>query len=243
MLAVNTLIQEACEDLSRVGDGETVPPDLAASCEGLLNRAITSLNSDSYISLTVNTRDLVANGEIVFRKLEEGEALPLNTIDMDPPDNVTGVSRKIGNRYVPLTPSNPQALDRSITYSLPTQWYYGVDFETAPSGNTRRVGKISMNGNTPVDLRVYLNSQLPKYRLGDMIYLSELYHDLILYALEERMVAKYKLYSYSEQVERDLAGAMRAIDNSHAENRPVVNEGLVDPFTSPAADLLAGRGF
>lgn len=242
MLSVNQLITEACEDLSRVGDGETVPPDLAASCEGLLNRAITSLNSDSYISLTVNTADLVANGEIVFRKLEEGEALPANTIDMDPPDSVTGVSRKIGNRYVPLTPSNPQALDRSITYSLPTQWFYGVEFETAPSGTQRRVGRVSMNGSTPVDLRVYLNSQLPKYRLGDMIYLSELYHDLILYALEERMVAKYKLYSYSEQVERDLAGAMRAIDNSHAENRPVVNEGLVDPFTSPAADLLAGYG-
>ena len=81
MLSVNELIQDACEDLSLVGDGEAVSGELAASCEGLLNRAITTLNSDSYISLTVKTHDVLANGDVVFRKLEAGEAPAPNAID------------------------------------------------------------------------------------------------------------------------------------------------------------------
>lgn len=244
MLSVNTLIQEACEDLSRVGDGEPVPGDLAASCEGLLNRAIASLNADSYISLTVTQKDLVAAGDVVFRKLEPGEALPPNTVDMEPPDTVQGVSRQVGIRYVRLVPSNPQTMDRALTYSLPTQWCYGVEDEVAPSGTPRRIGRLRLNGSRPVPLRIYVNSALPQYKLGDMIYLSPLYHDLLLYSLEYRMVAKYKLYSYKEQVKEDLAGAMSAIDSITAQNRPMRNDdSLLDPMTRPADDLIAGFGF
>lgn len=243
MLAVDTLIQQACEDLSRVGDGEPVPPELAASCEDLLNRAITSLNSDSYISLTVNTHDIVCAGDILFRKLEEGEERQPNTVDQEPPDEIQGVARKVGLRYIRLNPANQEFMDARHTYGMPTQWTYGVETETAPSGETRRVGRISLNGEYPCDLRVYENSKLPYYKLGDFIYLSPLYHDLILYTLEMRMVAKYKLYSYKEQVKEDLAGAMRAIDTTTANNRPMRNENVYDPITRPVDGLLSGYGF
>lgn len=242
MLAVNTLIQEACEDLSRVGDGEQVPPELAASCEGLLNRAITQLNTDSYISLTINTFDIEAAGNIYFRKLEEGEVKPANTIDSEPPDMVQGLSRKVGIRWATIPPSNPESIDRLNTTSLPTRYCYGVDTEVAPSGNTRRVGIIKTNGTYPCSLRVYENSSLPHYKLGDMIYLSPLYHDLILYTLEMRMVKKYKLYSYQDRVKQDLDGAMAAIDTHTAANRPLTND-MLDPVTKPADDLLSGYGF
>lgn len=242
MLAVNTLIQEACEDLSRVGDGEQVPPELAASCEGLLNRAITQLNTDSYISLTVNTFDIEVAGNIYFRKLEEGEARPANTIDTEPPDMVQGVSRQVGIRWAAIPPSNPESIDRLNTTALPTRYCYGVKTETAPSGETRRVGIIKTNGTYPCTLRVYENSSLPHYKLGDMIYLSPLYHDLILYTLEMRMVKKYKLYSYQDRVQHDLNGAMAAIDTHTAANRPLTND-MLDPVTKPADDLLSGYGF
>lgn len=244
MISVNELIQHACEDLSLVGDGEAVSGELAASCEGLLNRAVTTLNSDSYISLTVKTHDVLGAGDIVFRKLEEGEQAPANSIDQEPPDNVQGVSRKVGIRYIRLTGSNPESMDRSITYSLPTLWSYGVETETAPSGNTRRIGRVRLNGTCPTEMRIYENSALPKYRLGDHIYLSQLYFNLLLYSLEERMVAKYKLYSYKEQVKEDLAGAMKAIDTNTAQNRPLTNDGVAyDGYTKPAEDLLGGVGF
>ena len=247
-ISVNQLIQQACEDLSRVGDGEPVSPELAASCEELLNRAITSLNSDSYISLTVNTKELVAAGSVRFYKLQDGEVLPPNCVDMDPPDTIQGVARQVGIRWLKLTPSNPQTMDRVLTYSLPTQWSYGVEFETVPTpddnGNiTRRVGVLKLNGTHPVPLRIYMNSSLSKYKLGDFIYLSDLYHDLLLYSLEMRMVAKYKLYSYKDQVKEDLAGAMRSVDNFAAANRPMRNDDqLCDSYTRPADDLIAGFG-
>jgi len=242
MLSVNQLIQEACEDLSRVGDGEAVPPELAASCEGLLNRAITQLNTDSYISLTVNTFDIEAAGNIYFRKLEEGEEKPANTVDAEPPDTIQGLARQVGIRWANIPPSNPESIDGRQTTSLPTRYCYGVKTEEAPSGNTRRVGIIKTNGTYPCTLRVYENSSLPHYKLGEMIYLSPLYHDLILYTLEMRMVKKYKLYSYQERVQQDLSGAMAAIDTHTAANRPLTNDTL-DPVTKPADDLLSGYGF
>lgn len=242
MLSVNELIQSACEDLSRVGDGEQVPPELAASCEGLLNRAITSLNTDSYISLTVNTFDLEVAGNIYFRKLEEGEERQPGTIDSEPPDMIQGISRKVGIRWAAIPPSNPESIDRLNTTSLPTRYCYGVETEVAPSGNTRRVGIIKTNGTYPCTLRVYENSSLPHYKLGDFIYLSPLYHDLILYTLEMRMVRKYKLYSYEAQVQKDLNAAMAAIDTHTAANRPLTND-MLDPVTKPADDLLSGYGF
>lgn len=243
MISVNELIQYACEDLSQVGDGEAVSGELAASCEGLLNRAVASLNRDSYISLTVNSHDVVAAGEITFRKLEEGEQPTANTVDREPPDTVQGVARKVGIRYVKLVPSNPETMDRVITYSMPTLYWYGIDTEVAPSGKTRRVGRVRMNGQNPTELRVYVNSALPHYRLGDHIYLSQLYFDLILYTLELRMVRKYKLYSYEQKVKEDLAGAMKAIDSTTASNRPLNNEMYADGPTKAADDLLGGVGF
>ena len=244
MISVNELIQHACEDLSQVGDGEAVSGELAASCEGLLNRAIAGLNADSYISLTVKTHDVLSAGDVVFRKLEEGETAPSNTIDQEPPDNVQGVSRKVGIRYVRLTGSNPESMDRALTYALPTLWCYGVETETAPSGNTRRIGRVRLNGSSPVEMRIYENSAMPHYRLGDTIYLSQLYFNLILYSLEKRMVAKYKLYSYKQQVLEDLAEAMKAIDTNTAQNRPLTNDAMVcEGYTRPAEDLLGGLGF
>ena len=244
MLSVNQLVQEACEDLSRVGDGEAVPPELAASCEGLLNRAITALNTDSYISLTVNTYDLEAAGDVTFRKLEEGEVKPAGTIDMEPPDYVQGVARQVGIRWVRLVGSNPESMDRINTNSLPTNYCYGVKTETAPSGATRRIGIVRTNGTYPCTVRIYENSQLPHYRLGDMIYLSPLYHDLILYKLEMLMIDKYKLYSYAERTQLNLTGAMDAIDTNTAANRPLRNDDdLLDPMTRPTDDLLSGYGF
>ena len=240
MLSVNQLIYEAYEDL---GFGKEIDGDLQATGERLLNRAITGLNSDNYVSLTVKTIDVVGAGDIVFRKLEDGEEKPSNCIDAEPPDAVQGVSRKIGIRYARLVPSNEEAMDRSFTYSLPTQWCYGVSFETAPSGKQRRVGRVRLNGTYPCEMRVYENSSLPDYKLGDTIYLSPLYHNLILYALEQKMVDRFKLYSYGDKVDLELTKAMKAIDTNTAQNRPMINAELMGLYTPPANDLLEGAGF
>lgn len=242
-MTVNELIQTACEDLSLCGDGEAVSPELAASCEGLLNRAIADLNSDCFISLSVKKHDLNAAGSVYFRKLEEGEDAP-NTINQLPPDSIQGVSRQVGIRWLRLQPSNPQAMDRVITYSYPQLWAYEVDSEVAPSGKTRMVGKVLLNGTCPTPLRIYENSVLPQYKLGDTIYLSDLYHNLILYALELKMVNKYKLESYRAATNVELGKAMKSIDNNTANNRPLTNElGVGGSYMDGYYNLLGGVGF
>lgn len=243
MFTVNSLIQDACEDLSLVGDGDAVSPETAASCEGLLNRAIAGLNSDNYISLSVRTYDVNAAGSVYFKKLEDGETPSQNVVDQEPPDAVQGVSRQVGIRWLQLHPSNPQEMDRVLTYSFPTLWSYEVVQDVAPSGNERRMGVLKLNGTNPAQLRIYENSRLPQYRLGDTIYLSPLYRNLVLYSLEEKMIDKYKLYSYSDKVERELGKAMRAIDTNTANNRPLTNgtEGIGD-YLSPYYNLLGGLG-
>lgn len=241
--AVNDIIQAACEDLLLTGDGEPVSGELAAQAENCLNRAITSLNSDGYISLSVAGIDRVSAGSVIFKKLEVGEVADSHMVDSEPPDTVSGVSRKVGIRWLPLRPTNNQAMDRHLTYSLPTSWSYGIAKETAPSGQPRSVGVLKLDGSNPVELRIYVNSQLPHYKLGDMIYLSSLYYNLVLYALEERLVAKYKLKSYEDQVNRDLIAAKKAVDTNTANNRPLDNGLEVGgSYLDCYYDLLGGVG-
>ena len=243
-MTVNELIQTAAEDLSQVSDGETVSGDLADSYEGLLNRAITGLNQDGYMSVTVKEYECEAAGSVVFRKLEENETAPAHTIDSAPPDSVQGVARNVGIRWMRLTGAEPQTLAACNTFSLPQLYSYSLGDEIAPSGNRRVVGILKLNGSAPVQLKVFVNSALPKYRLGDTIYLSDLYHDLILYALEVKACKKYKLYSYLEQAERDLAEAKDLIDRNTLQNRPMTNidEGCCGGYMDDFYNGLGGVG-
>jgi hypothetical protein len=240
--AVNDLLQTAAEELN-ITD-EPLSGDRAAKCESCLNRAITMLNSSGFMSMSVNTLDRVATGIVLFKKLEEGEQPSGNIVDMEPPDTVTGVSRKVGIRWLRLRPSNVQMQDRTNTYSYATTWTYGTTTEVAPSGQTRRVGELRMNGTYPTEVRIYLNSQLPQYKMGDNVYLSSLYYGLVLAQTKERMVDRFKLYSYAESVNTELLAAKKAIDTNTANNRPEdtgVTEG--GSYLDGYYDLLGGNGF
>ena len=240
---VNELIQSACEDLNLVGDGETVSGDLAASAEGCLNRAISILNQDSYIAPTLKEYEVSGVGAVYFRKLEVGESKP-STIDIDPPDSIHDVARKVGIRWMRLRSATPQDLAATNTFSLPQFWSYGTESEDAPSGNKRMVGVLRMNGSAPVILKVFVSQKVPTYRLGDTIYLSDLYYSLILYALEQRLVARYKLYSYKEQVEQDLLASKDAIDDNALRNRPLTNiDNIGGGYMEEFYNGMAGVGF
>lgn len=240
---INDLIQEACEDVSLTGIGTAVSGRYAAAAEGCVNRAIAQLNGDGYMSLTYNCYDLVAAGKVFFRQLEPGEQKP-NTVNVAPPDSIENVARKVGIRYMRLRPTSRDQLDSTQTFSYPTAWTYGEETEEAPSGATRRVGILYTNGTAPADLRIYVHSQLPKYRLGDTIYLSALYRNLILYATEMKLVELFKLKSYEDQVQKNLNGAMKMINTKHANNTPdnPERDWAGSPYDA-VADLIGGIGF
>ena len=231
MLAVNSIIQEALELTSMVGDGEAADGTLAASALGLLNRVIARLNNDNYFSSTQDYADIGASGKIYFKKLEEGETFERSDgsacVDMEPPESIAGVSRKLGIRWNQLLPSNPRDQMAMTSWSLPTTYSYGFRFEKAPSGKDRMVGEVLLNGKAYSQIRVFMNHRLPKYSITDNMAISPLYHDAILYSLAVAICEKYKLKDYQPDMERQKDAALAVIDVNTLNNR-ALNSGLVN---------------
>lgn len=242
-MTVNEIINTACRDLSMIRDDENADGDLLDACVELLNVAIASLNSDAYIASTIREDEVSAAGHVYFRKAVTGETLGADSIDIEPPDNIVGVARKVGIRYLRLTGATPQDLAAAATASLPQLYSYGITSETAPDSSIRMVGVLSLNGTVPVVLKVFSAQAMPKYSAGDTIYLSDLYRNLVLYALEMRMVKRYKLYAYKESVAEDLLEAKDAIDKNAAVNRPLTNLGnAVGSYMDDFCNGMAGVG-
>lgn len=247
MLAVNSMIQEALELTSMVGDGEAADGTLAASALGLLNRVIARLNNDNYFSSTQEYVDVSAGGKIYFKLLEEGETFESSDgsscVNMEPPEAVDGVSRKLGIRWLQLLPSNPRDQMAMTSWSLPTTYSYGFKFEKAPSGNDRMVGELLLNGNAHARIRVFMNHRLPKYSITDNMAISPLYHDAILYSLAVAICEKYKLKDYQPEMERQKDAALAVIDVNTLNNR-ALNSGLVnqESYMDSYFNGLGGNG-
>lgn len=243
MLAVNSLVQEALELTSMVGDGEAADGTLAASALALLNRVIARLNNDNYFSSTLDYRDIDAAGEICFHKLEAGEDPVKGDVDMDPPEAIDGVSRLLGIRWVELIASNPQDMMARKSYSLADSYSYGVTDEVAPSGETRLVGRLILNGVANGKFRVFINRRLPNYELTDTMAISPLYHDAILYSLAVAICDKYKLYDYKPDLERQKGAALAVIDRNTLNNRVIENGYGAGSYMDSYYNGLGGNGF
>ena len=247
MLAVNSIIQEALELTLMAGDGEAADGTLAASALGLLNRVIARLNNDNYFSSTQDYTDIGASGKIYFKKLEEGETFESSDgsvcVDMEPPESISGVSRKLGIRWIQLLPSNPRDQMAMTSWSLPTTYSYGFRFEKAPSGKDRMVGEVLLNGKAYSQIRVFMNHRLPQYSITDNMAISPLYHDAILYSLAVAICEKYKLKDYQPDLERQKYAALAVIDVNTLNNR-ALNSGLVNQvsYMDPYFNGLAGNG-
>jgi hypothetical protein len=248
MLNVNALCQEAAELCSMVGDGEAMDGTLAASFLNLLNRTIAKLNNDNYFSSCLETVDINAAGEVQFKVLEEGEVVPDGeyVINMDPPEAIVGVSRKVGIRWLQLYGSNPQDMAAVNSMTLPSHYCYQVFTETTPHDHTphnRLVGKLTLNGSGRADLKIFMNCRIPELKLTDAIPVSPLYHDAILYSLAEMACIKYKLTDYQPEINREKNAALAMIDRNTLNNRTMENgTRLSTSWDRAYYDGLAGDG-
>ena len=248
MLSVNALIQEAAELCAMTGLGETVDGTLAASCLNLLNRTIAKLNNDNYFSSCLETVNINAAGEVQFKELEEGEVVPDDeyVINMDPPEAIVGVSRKVGIRWLELYGSNPQDMAAVNSMTLPSHYCYQVFTETTPHDHTphnRLVGKLSLNGSGRADLKIFINRRIPNLQLTDSIPVSPLYHDAILYSLAEMMCIQFKLTDYQPEINREKNAALAMIDRNTLNNRMMENgTRLSSSWDRAFYDGLAGDG-
>lgn len=245
MISVNALIQEAAEFTSMTGDGEAVEGNVAASYLNLLNRALAKLNDDSYFSTTQDMVDSPCASHLIFKKLQEGESIPdgMYVVDMEPPEAIVGVSRKVGIRYLELDPSTPQAMSATNSMTLPCFYTYGVSSEIGPDGEDRLVGDLWLNGTAVCDIRVFLNRRLPQFKLTDSIPLSPIYHDAILYTLAYMACKKYKLADYKEDAREEMNSALAIIDRNTLNNRALENStAFADSYDRPFYDGMAGNG-
>ena len=226
MLNVNALVQEAAELCSMVGDGEALDGSTAASYLALLNRVIAKLNNDSYFSSCQDMVDVAGAGHIYFKQLIENEQIPDNVtiVNMEPPEALVGVSRKVGIRYLQLDASEPTAMSATNSMTLPTFYTYGVNFEKDPNGKPRLVGDLWLNGSGFSELRVFLNRRLPEFKLTDTIPVSPIYHDAILYSLAYAACQKYKLDDYKQEIRDEKNAALAIIDRNTLNNRAMEND-------------------
>ena len=83
-----------------ITDDDNADGALLDSCAELLNIAIADLNSDNYIASNIREDVVTAAGSIKFFTPIAGETTAGNVVPIEPPDNIMGVARKVGIRWM-----------------------------------------------------------------------------------------------------------------------------------------------
>lgn len=226
---------------SLVAPGESVDGNTASAAVAQLNRAIARLNSQDYIAGTVRTAD--ASGSVLyFRKLVTGETPAADTVDEEPPEKVSGVSRRVGDRFLRLYASEPVAIHSKTRKALASAFCYDV-FTEAAGDSTRLAGRITLDGKAPEGVRIFYNSRIPKYKLSDTCYLSDLYCDMLVNALCVALCDLYKLPSYKDAFEERLSESKRLVKRDRVAGRMLSFGDRIGDYRDSYFDGLSGEGF
>ena len=242
MYAVNTLVNDAYEAIGMTNIGDDTDGTMSKIGERELNRAITTLNGQGFLALSQKWSDAPSRRIIKFHKLAAGED-PEGSIDMEPPTKVEAVGRKLGARFVQLRPSNHMQMSGKNPMTMATAYTYDVETEEGPDG-PRNVGIVTLDGEPHNTVRIWYNSQIPKYTLADTIYLSDLYNELLLAALTVNLAEFYELSPEKKaKCYTDLTTAKNLIKPPTAQQRMGQCGPLGTSWADNYANGLAGNGF
>lgn len=230
MIAVNELVQQAYEAINMTGLGESTDGTMAlVGCQEL-NRLISTLNSKGFLAHMQKYIDVPSARKIIFRKLKEGEEAQPHSIDMEPPEKIEGVARRIGDRYLPLHPKDAIQMSYKNPNTIPTSWTYGRDFEPMPEQFAtldemqREIGVLEIDGKMVQPIRIWYNSKMPTYTLDDRIYLSDLYNELLFSGLKYRLACFYELADSKKQdCYTDFVAAQKLIKRNNITQRMLQN--------------------
>lgn len=240
MIAVNQLIQRAYEAINMAGLGESVgdysDDNLPVVGVNELNRLITQLNNEGYLAMTQKWVDGPNASTIYFRKLQEGEVAE-NTIDMEPPEKIESVARRVGDRYVVLNNNNLVQMSWKNPYSTAMTWTYGTELETTPDDhvpNNRVVGILRLDGAPRNSVRIWYNSKIPTYKLDETIYLSDLYNEVLMAGLCVRLANFFELSEEKKkELNADFLAAKTMIKRNNATQRMLQNTRLGTDWRDP----------
>lgn len=247
MIAVNELIQRAYEAINMAGLGESVgdysDDNLPVVGVNELNRLITQLNNEGYLAMAQKWVDGPNAKTIYFRKLQEGEVAE-NTIDMEPPEKIESVARKVGDRYIVLNNNNLVQMAGKNPYSTAMTWTYGTELETTPDDhvpNNRVVGILQLDGSPRNSVRIWYNSKLPTYKLDETIYLSDLYNELLMSGLCVRLANYFELSDEKKkELAADFLAAKTMIKRNNATQRMLQNSKIGTDWRDPYYNGLNG---
>lgn len=243
MIAVNVLVQRVYKALNMTGQGESTDGDMAVVAVEELNRLITTLNSQGFISMSQKFLDVPACSSVIFKKFRPDETVPANAIDMEPPEKVDAVSRKMGVRFVPLDSLDEVQMSSRNPHAMATSWNYGRDFETV-DGGMREVGLVRFDGRNPYGVRVFYSSKLPNYDISSTIYLSDLYTELLFTGLKYLLAAYYELSeSKQNKCESEFNAAKTLIKRNNITQRMIQSGKIAGGYDDDYRDGLAGNGF
>lgn len=244
MIAVNKLIQIAYQSLNMTGLGESTDGDMAVAALDELNALISGLNEQGFLSLSQKFTDIPPGREFTFRVKAEGEETPGNIIDLKPPVAITGVGRKVGERFIPLHPMDRQQIDRSNRLTMPHAFNYGRCYEQVPNETdhgfeTRELGILVLDGRSPTPLRVYYNAPLEYYQLDSTIWLPEAYNELLLSGLKFRLAKRFDLAADKKaDCETDFTAAKKLIKRNAASQRMIRLDGPATSYNDAFYDAF-----
>ena len=246
MIQVNKLCQMCNEMINIVSHEESLEGGLAEVSVEQLNLLISELNSQGYISLAQNYIDVGNCRTVYFKRLTEEEAEQPCVINMEPPETIDGVSRKVGVSYLPLAPIDLQQMSAKNPMTLARSWNYGRIYEPIPGneeGARRAVGVLRLDGQSHQGLRIFLSEKMPTYTLDSTIYLPDLYNNMLVQGLCERLCEWHKLYEAKPNYTTAFNAAKALIKRSNITQRMMQTGPVGRAYNDDYADGMAGEGW
>ena len=132
MISINELIQQAYTRCGLVGEGQSVNGTKAMSALHELNDLVQMLNQQEYLSDNLRAFDVRTSNVITI-----GNGPDFDILVSRPPSHIKSVSRKVGDRFVPLVSSNLESVNSVSKGHLATQFTYNVDYDPKARGEQK----------------------------------------------------------------------------------------------------------
>ena len=140
------------------------------------------------------------------------------------PDRITALTRKLGERYVPIYPAEKQVLDASTKRSLPTFYTCETQLEGHKVENidyNYEVFIIETDSIQTVNYRLTYLKTIPQYKLNDRLYFSEKVLSVIEDGLCSKLCLRYKLTEIKQLFDEEYANGLRLLKRINQANRPM----------------------
>lgn len=247
-ISVQQLVQTAFQNCSLIGDGESVDGTMAGTTAndgalGLLNNLLSELNNQQYIVAYIQEDSFTMAGSAPIVGMGESFPNPNSvTLSGNLPDRLLGVSRRIGDRWIPLHSCDRQQMDSRNKMQLATSWSYEL-VSGDVAGTPRTWGVLRIDSNRPTILKIWYPSKITVSGLSENLSLPDVYFDLLLNGLCVKLCVKYKLTDYLPIFEQQFKQAKNLIKRSNATQRMLQRGDLGGGYNDSYFNGLGGVGW